>query len=76
MILYLIFFACIAGAPLLKAGVKSTSRGITPLLIKFIIPCFISFSVIGGIAKGLFLIPFGNIEFDFETIIKFDDDVM
>jgi hypothetical protein len=39
---------CSGGIPLSKAGVKSTSLGIMPLLRRLSMPSLISFSVIGG----------------------------
>lgn len=43
------FFSCANGAfPLSKAGVRSTSRGMMPLLSKENMPSWMSFSVMGG----------------------------
>ena len=54
--------------PLLNAGVRSTSFGITFLFSKLYIPHLISYSVIGGgFANGLFLIWAGNILSDVFT---------
>jgi hypothetical protein len=40
------------GAPFSKAGVKSTSRGMIPLLSRLIMPLLISSSEIGGGSPG------------------------
>lgn len=54
--------------PLSKAGVKSTSFGITPLLRRLNIPSLISFSVIGGgSANGSSRNAFGKIRLGFEV---------
>jgi len=61
--------AVLKGAlPRSKAGVKSTSFGITPLLRRLNIPSLISFSVIGGgSAKGSSLNAFGRIRLGLEV---------
>lgn len=55
--------------PLSKAGVRSTSFGITPLFSKLYIPSLISFSVIGGgSAKGSSLNALGKMRFGFAVL--------
>jgi len=57
-----------AALPRSKAGVRSTSFGITPLFSKLYIPSLISFSVMGGgSAKGSSLNALGRILFGFDV---------
>jgi hypothetical protein len=63
------------GAPRSNAGVRSTSFGMIPLLRRFIIPSFMSSSVIGGgSAKGSSLNFFGSIRFGFVALEGFFPD--
>jgi len=65
---YLIFWEAKMGTPRSKAGVRSTSLGTMPLVIRLKMPFLTSLSRIGATANGLSRICFGNIPRGFEAM--------